>query len=577
MTSALLVCALTVAVYSNAAPSAFVHDDKLVVPPNLGRGLAALPEVFREPAWAAANVAVPTYRPLLVSSFVLEGRLLGGRPAAMHWTNVVLHVAATLLVFVLLEQIAGRLVGGVPEGTPPRWRRVPSVGGALLFGVHPIHTEAVNSIFNRSEILATIGVVGALWVLFRHVDRRPAFAWGFASLAYLLALLSRESAVTLPALAIVMLGLLKFEGPLRERARRLAPAFVLAAPLGAYLLLRHAALSPARGSIARAAIPAFAPAEGVWGRLSHAAIGMREAVRMLFWPHPLRCSYGDMLPVGVPEACVVLALLLGCAIVSLRRAPAVAAAIGFFCVAFAPSTRLVGDAATVVLAAERYLYLPSVGLSLALAWGLAAAARSGMTAIFVGPLAVVLGLLGWLTFDRNEDWQSEESLWRAEVRTSPSNGEPWMQLTTELLRADRAAEVVRLCEENLPRVQKFAQFYNNCALAAVRTGRYATAESLYREAIALGAGSVGHANLARLLARIDRPADAAVEFQAAIDAEPGPAMKHVRRGEMLLRLFPARGDEARAEFEAALRIDPDFAPARQWLARMGVGQSPAAD
>src|SRR5262249_41105357 len=163
----------------------------LTVPPNLDRGLGALPTLFTEPAWRAAETAVSTYRPLLVASFVVEGRLWSNRPVAMHRTNIALHVIATLGLYLLLEALRKDRTRGTP-GPRDAWLPLASGAAALAFGLHPIHTEVVDSIFNRSEILATIGVVGAIWVLVRSVDRRPVVAWGLACVVYLIALLCRE-------------------------------------------------------------------------------------------------------------------------------------------------------------------------------------------------------------------------------------------------------------------------------------------------------------------------------------------------------------------------------------------------
>lgn len=78
-----------------------------------------------------------------------------------------------------------------------------------------------------------------------------------------------------------------------------------------------------------------------------------------------------------------------------------------------------------------------------------------------------------------------------------------------------------------------------------------------------------HANLARMYTKLGRTEAAEAEFAAATDAEPDPVMQHVRRGEQIAILHPERRDDARREFEAALSLDPRFAMARSWLARLG--------
>jgi protein O-mannosyl-transferase len=565
---ACVIAVVTALAYQNAAPPVFVHDDALTVPPNLDRGWAALPRVFSEPAWEAANTSVSTYRPLLIGSFVAEGSLWrSAAPTRMHRTNVALHVAATVLVFGLLAETVGL---------------APATIAALLFGVHPIHTEIVDSVFNRSELLATIAVVAALWVLVRWRRRAPVAAWTCAALLYLVALLSRESAVTLPLLAFVVLTLMTDERARadddgRGRRRDLAPLLTFVVPLAVYLALRHHALAIPRGSIARGMTVGAAP-NATWATAAaEVVVTLRESARMIAWPYPLRCSYADLTTAsdgGVPVALAVVVLLAVVAGAAYRRMPAVTAGIAFFVIALLPSTHLYAQPGTTELAAERYVYLPSVGAAIALAAACAAAFRrsqAGTLEVVGLATAAVLTVFLSSTVRRNQDWHSQEALWRADAMTAPHNGDAWMQLTTELLHQGRFADVLAACRDHLADSPDHAQFHNNCATGAMRVGQWNDAERLFRRAIALGAGSVGHANFARMLLKIGRVDDAGSEYRAAVEAEPNVAMRHVRQGEMLLALSPDQGDAARAEFRAALAIDPDFQPARDWLRRAGPG------
>src|SRR5262249_4032348 len=111
---------------------------------------------------------------------------------------------------------------------------------ALVFGIHPVHTEAIDSFFNSSEIIATLGSYGALWLLWSEGDRRPALAWTGAAVIFLATLFCRESAIALPVLAVLVLWSLPRRGDRRPRVRKLLPVVVLALPLAVYALLRTA-------------------------------------------------------------------------------------------------------------------------------------------------------------------------------------------------------------------------------------------------------------------------------------------------------------------------------------------------
>src|SRR5262249_32522018 len=151
------------------------------------------------------------------------------------------HVAATLVLFALLAAL-----GAAP---------LAAALAALVFGVHPIHTEAVDVAFNRSEILACLGTVGAVGWLWSPVERDHTRASTGAGVIFFVALLSRESAVSLPVIVLLALVLLRPsalrpEGVTRARAW-LVPLAALALPLLAYLALRQAVIGEAGGGVLR--------------------------------------------------------------------------------------------------------------------------------------------------------------------------------------------------------------------------------------------------------------------------------------------------------------------------------------
>src|SRR5581483_11604080 len=483
--------------------------------------------LFQRVPWASEGLGGP-FRPLSMGTICLEAALHGMSARGFHLTNVALHLAVTLLAYVLaLEIVRGRAGTIAP---------VAAAGAALVFGVHPVHTEAVDSIFNRSEVLATLWTLAGLLWLWRLADRRPTVAWVGAGVAYAGALLSKESGVSFPALAILMIVLRHAGEGWRAIVRRATPVATLLVPLGAFLLLRARTLADALG--------------------------------LLVWPSPLRASYDVYEPHAVAAATIALAALVTVAIVLWRDAPIVGVALAWLLTALLVSTRLV-TGLSVAPFAERFLYLPSVGPALALAAGLGAlGARAGRLAVVVPALALALAL-GLVTRQRNLDWYSDVALWEHDVAVAPANGTAWMQLTSSLLARGEHARIARLCAEHAgdPSPEN-GQFLNNCGLAAKALGRYEDAERLFRRAIALGEGTNVYANLGGLLARLGRPAEAETIFEQAAARETDEAMRHVRRGQMLAIVHPDRGAEARAEFQAALRVSPGFKPAVSWLERI---------
>jgi tetratricopeptide (TPR) repeat protein len=575
-----LVGLVSALVFINAAPDVTVHDDRYFAPTRYGLDDASLARMFSQDAWSATGAPAGVYRPLFLLTLAIDGARSGSGLRGYHVTNILLHATAAMALYALLLALLRRgSAPGVERSRPSRLHVVAAAGAALVWGVHPIHAEAVDSIYNRSEILVTLGTVSALWVIQRWEERRPARAWTLAGLIYLAALLCRESAVSLPALAALMLGFLHPEDGWRRLARRLAPLASLIVPLALYLALRQSALSGALSGT-----PTLAenvdPRAGFGYQLALVLASLREYLRMVFWPHPLRASYEDLGVTAVPVSLAVLALMLGLAIGLRRRAPVLTLGIGFFYLALLPSTRLATasslqvslgghvlfhPASGLVLVAERVVYMPSVGFALALAGGLAALGRRvGIPAAGAAALALC-ALLAPMTYLRSEDWHSETALWEAETRAAPRNGDAWRLLVAAYQSEGRSDRVARICDAQRDRHPRIAQLQNNCGIGYAALRRFADAEASYRRAIDLGLAAVGHANLGRLLAEQGRASEAETEFVEAARAETNPARRHLRQAQVLLRFHPDRIDEARAELEQALALQPGFRPAQDLL------------
>ncbi len=130
-----------------------VFDDNLFE--NSGRfsELSNIPRYFTENAWASEGANTNLYRPLLLASVSLDAHLYGDWVASFHLTNIFLHLLVTILVYGFLLQLLRITYGQSLSAS------LFALLATLVFAVHPVHTEAVNSIFNRSELLVALGVV----------------------------------------------------------------------------------------------------------------------------------------------------------------------------------------------------------------------------------------------------------------------------------------------------------------------------------------------------------------------------------------------------------------------------------
>ncbi|MFN8642148.1 MAG: tetratricopeptide repeat protein [Candidatus Binatia bacterium] len=563
------VAAVTTLAFTNAAPNAFVYDDLnyLPIPWPAGESLPTLlSRLFAGDVWPERRLGAPAYRPLTFATIAIEGARHGPWLAGYHVTNIALHVAATVALYVLLLALL-REPGG--RQATPAWSA--AALAAAVFGVHAIHTESVNCIFNRGDVLVTLLTLTTIAAVWSLLPSRPWLGWSVAAAGYALALFSKEFAVTFPALLLAVLVPLRFAGPWRERLRRAAPVLVLIVPLLAYLVARQAAMARTTWSseIYLGAGPAAAMT----------LTAFRDMLAMVLWPWPLRAVRTDYVAWAVPLAIAVIAAYAAAIALAWRRLPGVAAGLLFFAIAVLPSLPLVTRLANAQIMAERYVYLPSAGLAIALAFALQALERRvGAWAAWV-PATLAIGILLLLSRARNEAWHSDVALFEAEVAAAPGNPEAVLDLEMSYASAGRLADSLALCARHADApAYGLERFFMNCGLRLERSGRLAEAEAFFRR----GAGGVApppaYYSYGRYLVRVGRREEAARQYDLALSIERDPVRRHAIRAEMLLKLHPDRLDEALTEIDAALAQDPTFAIARDLRARIvaAKGAAPAA-
>ncbi len=387
------VLGLVAAAYGGVPQAGFVWDDHALVEHNRVLTAPTFENVFLRDLWCC-TVSNDTgyYRPLLTLTFLLDRWLFGVDAAGSHVQSLLWHLLVVALVAGVLRGRVGATRANV---------------AALIFGLHPVQSEAVVWISARNDLMAAAGVLGTLLAL----DRRK---WGLAALAAFSACLSKENAFLLPAVIFVWR---------RAWGERLARQEVVAIGLAlaaAFALRSQATLG---GFTLEQAEISFNARSAFYG-----------AVTMLgwvTWPWPLTTTASLYMPAPHPAAwpAAVATLLLFAGLLRAGRARAawlllLAAGV------FAPSAFGVRWYGTL---GERYLYLPLFGLVAAIV-ATAPARRAQAPALAVATLAA-LGVL----HVRVPDWADEEALFTAAVRRSP-DGYAWNLLGVELMRQERWAE-----------------------------------------------------------------------------------------------------------------------------------------
>lgn len=466
--------------------------------------------------WAFTSFEQSNWHPVAWLSHMVDCQLFGLNPGPQHAVNLLLHAANVFLVFWLLQRATGAV-----------WR---SFFVAGLFAVHPLNVETVAWIAQRKSLLSvffsmlTIAAYG--WYAQRTDWKRYALLVG----AFALALMAKPMAVTLPLhlLLFDFWPLRRWEQlPLLQRWARLTteklPLFALSA--GSSVLTETAQNSG--GSVMQLSLlPASA-------RIENALISYVTYIGKILWPARLATYYPIQLTPHAGDAIASAAILIAitAAVVYLRKLPYLAVGWFFYLIAMVPVIGIVQVGFQGM--ADRYTYVPAIGLLIALVWGLSemvAQIPVVRAALALGGLCVVMGLVA-VSARYLECWKDPVSLF-AQARTSWGRPDFWLE-----------------------------QLYGNALFSAGRTDE---ALEHYQESCTIQPRTeYCHYNIAHILAGRRQYSDALHEYQLALRYTASRDMALIcldESGEALLQMGDY--DAAQKAITQALGIDPADSMAR---------------
>jgi tetratricopeptide (TPR) repeat protein len=443
------------------------------------------------------------------------------------------------------------LFGFLNLATQARWL---SAWVAMLFAVHPLHVESVVWISERKDVLCALFWFLALWAWVRYTRIPSAGRYLLALGAFALGLMSKPMIVTLP----VLLLLLDF-WPLNRRSglREKLPFFALSGVVAvvAYLAQRQ---SGAVGAVEL--YPWLLRAE-------NALVSYVTYVGQVFWPARLAvfCPYPRAIPIW--QAALAAAALAAITILIFRFArarPYLVTGWLWYLVALLPVIGLaqVGAQAR----ADRYMYVPMVGLAVMLAWGIADLFRR------LPKIAALLAAASSLLFAVAANaqvrcWRDSEALFRHALDVTVDNYVAHNNLGAALsLLPGRLPEAIAQYQAALSIFPGYADAHNNLGSALAQTGRLPAALAEFQAAVRAQPGFAdAHNNLANAFAQSGHPSDAVAEYRAALRISPGFIAAHFNLGALLMRT-PGGLAGAVAEFRAALALDPRSPQAHNNLA-----------
>jgi tetratricopeptide (TPR) repeat protein len=396
-----LIFIASIAVYLNTTLNGFVWDDGAMVVANehiRSLGPSSLKLFFT--SGKAHNHAIgEIYRPLSLVSYAIDYKLFGLNPAGFHATNVLLHAINSALVFGLMLLIIGD--------------RAASLAAALVFAVHPIHTEAVAWIKDRDDLLSLLFM---LLAFYHYAKARGAWKGIAVSLGlFALALSAKEMAIVLPPLLALYIICFQPEKIMeRETYIKLLPFFIMT---GAYFFVRTLVL----GQVAQGAYMGG----GLYPAMLTMSRGVAYYMKLLVMPTGLSADYATFVVSHSVSLGVIGSIILILAVVAAGAfAHAFSRPFSFgvfwFFIALIPVSNVIPVKIPI---AERFLYTPSIGFSIVLgvvvAWGLKR--RGSRRTASLAVLMILLALYSIGTIKRNAVWKDGLTLFSDVLEKHPDN------------------------------------------------------------------------------------------------------------------------------------------------------------
>lgn len=479
-------------------------------------------------AWALTSFHASNWHPLTSLSHMLDWEMWGDDPGGHHLTSVVLHAAAAVMLFLALRRLTGSL-----------W---PSALVAVLFAVHPLRAESVAWVAERKDVLSGLLWMMVLYAWAWYVEKPRVGRYAVVAVLFVLDLASKPMAVTLP-FVLLLLDVWPL-GRLQVGLRGSSSAESASTPSIARQTIRLVLEKLPLMLLAAASAAATVVAQrGAMEQLGPMGFGVRVANALVAWvayvlktvapiclavfyPHP-----GSSLPAWqAVAAAVVLVTVTAAVVIGIRRRPYLAVGWFWYLGTLVPVIGLVQVGSQAM--ADRYTYLPQVGLWLMLAWSLAELWNRRVRSRPVVAAAVCVLIVITMVVARRQVgfWKDSTILNRHALECTTGN---WLA-------------------------------HANLAGILVEQGRYAETIEHARASLAIRPDNpVPLQYLGRALQGLGRPREAAVEFERALEHAPGSTS-------ILLDLGTALGDAgdhdgARARYRQAFEKDPGSLPARNNL------------
>jgi Tfp pilus assembly protein PilF len=563
---ALLLILVTVLTFSEVRKHGFVdYDDGLYVYENrlVQQGLTwnGVEEVFN-------RLHLGFWFPLTWLSFMVNYEIHGLNPGGYHVTNLLLHVSNTLLLFLILRRMTGTI-----------WQ---SAFVAALFAIHPLRVESVAWVTERKDMLSTFFWLLTLGGYFHYVKDPKTLRYVLVMLCFACALMAKPMVVTLPFVLLLLdywpLKRFSFSGDRRAEIEEVEPCGLQRSALPRLILEKVPLILLAIGIsivtlLGQSRDGSLVSLESfpLDIRLGNALISYVSYIWKMIWPHGLAVYYPHPgHSIAILEVVGAAFLLGGISVFVARvapRHPYLVVGWLWYLGTLVPAIGLAQSGYQAM--ADRFTYIPLVGLFIAVAWGAnALVAKWNLhRAVPIASAGVLIPALMVCTFLQVRHWKNSATLFQHTLDVTSDNYYIHRNMGVVLTHQGRLEEAMRHFREAVRIKPDFAEVRNNIGVVLVRQGRVGEAIPHYRRALESKPDFVEvEYNLGTSLVRQGKLEEAAAHFLSALQTKSDFAEAHYCLGLVLAR--QGKTKQAMAHYSSALEIKPDFEQARHELNRI---------